>query len=778
MLAVVSTLAAWTYRDQRNALRDSEDKTKTALNEKTVAERESRVKLFDALTSEAQARRFSRRPGQRFESLDALVQAAQIGRELGLPLKRLDALRDEAIAAIALPDVRPTCRPIAAPPDVTRVAFDPAKTRYALRYRGGEIVVRRVADDAVLARFRGRGDHEVFVFGFSPDGHYLASSHTPDWGLTIWDVDRGAVRFDDPGPVSGRCAGFSPDGRRFLLIHDTDGRAVVYDLQTGRATHHWAGPPQATGLAFRPDGAQVLVVSPSEDACRFLEVETGRIVRTIHVSRPTHAAWSPDGSLLAIACDDKNIHLWDAGAGVKRAIVKGHTNGGVTVSFHPTGTLLASTGWDGNLRLWEPQLGRPLLTLSNHGEVDFGPNGRVVLWNGENLVIHQVDPATEYRTLVHPFEQPLAYREVSVHPDGRLLAVGTDAGLILWDLARGTELAFLPIDLVCGVRFADSGDLVTSGTLGVFRWPVRLDAHGGSVRVGPPRALPLPPRFMVHGMDRSGRVVSLPNGSEALVHTPERDFRIGPLDDNRSAQVSPDGRWLATGYHSGLGAHVWKIGDGSKAADLPTGGMTYLAFSPDGRYLMTKGDPCRLWEVGTWGEGRRIGDSGLAFTPDGRALVVQDGRKVLRLVECATGHTLARFENPDQFEAMHATFSPDGSRLIVSTHDGPSVHVWDLRAIRRRLAGMGLDWDAPPLPEGPEPSSAAGPVLPPPKLSVDYGSLGGHLERSTESAEGAVARHTERLKAHPDDVEALHQRGHALRTLGRFEDALGDFTAH
>ena len=44
---------------------------------------------------------------------------------------------------------------------------------------------------------------------------------------------------------------------------------------------------------------------------------------------------------------------------------------------------------------------------------------------------------------------------------------------------------------------------------------------------------------------------------------------------------------------------------------------------------------------------------------------------------------------------LAASFSPDGSRLVVTTNDGPAVHVWDLRAIRRHLAEMGLDWDAP-----------------------------------------------------------------------------------
>ncbi len=49
-----------------------------------------------------------------------------------------------------------------------------------------------------------------------------------------------------------------------------------------------------------------------------------------------------------------------------------------------------------------------------------------------------------------------------------MLAVGTDRGVVLWDLARGTELAFLPIGNAETLLFEASGDLLTlSGPLGV-----------------------------------------------------------------------------------------------------------------------------------------------------------------------------------------------------------------------------------------------------------------------------------------------------------------------
>jgi tetratricopeptide (TPR) repeat protein len=146
---------------------------------------------------------------------------------------------------------------------------------------------------------------------------------------------------------------------------------------------------------------------------------------------------------------------------------------------------------------------------------------------------------------------------------------------------------------------------------------------------------------------------------------------------------------------------------------------------------------------------------------------------------------VARLESPDLCDIWWSTFSPDGSRLVVTTNDrpAPAVHVWDLRAIRRRLVELGLDWDAPPLP-GSEASPGDQRDRPSLKVEVDFGPLKrhseqyqSHLEQYAVPAEELVTRYTERLRAHPDDPGSLHQRGHALLRLNRFEEALVDFAA-
>jgi hypothetical protein len=214
---------------------------------------------------------------------------------------------------------------------------------------------------------------------------------------------------------------------------------------------------------------------------------------------------------------------------------------------------------------------------------------------------------------------------------------------------------------------------------------------------------------------------------------------------------------LATGSHEKNGFQVWRLRDATQVAHPLTEGSGGGWFSPDGKWLMTYSSPCRLWAVGTWREARQIGGEGLCFSPDGHLVVVQDANKVLRLVEAGTGLTRARLESPDLCAVGGANFTPDGSRLVVVTNDGPAVHVWDLRAIRRHLVRMGLDWHGPAFSD----DDPASPTLPPlPPLKVDYGPvpLSGHLD--PEAYEPLIADLEAELARQPEQRQIRGMLAH------------------
>ncbi|MGH7227359.1 MAG: serine/threonine-protein kinase, partial [Gemmataceae bacterium] len=98
-VAVVASLAALWLAEEQQATRQQLQLTQQAEDKATR-------RLYSSLVVQARASRLSRRMGQRFDSLKALAEAADMAREMHLPEKDFRELRSEVIACLALPDLR------------------------------------------------------------------------------------------------------------------------------------------------------------------------------------------------------------------------------------------------------------------------------------------------------------------------------------------------------------------------------------------------------------------------------------------------------------------------------------------------------------------------------------------------------------------------------------------------------------------------------------------------------------------------------------------------
>jgi serine/threonine protein kinase len=156
ILAIGMTITASILYHQQELTREALVRAQNSEAAAIKAGTEGRLQLLEALQAGARAGRFSHRVGQRFESLDALTQATEIAKEQKLRPEVFDRLRDEAIACMALPDLKETGRVIRRPPGALATAFDSTMTRYALRF-SDTVAVRRMSDDEEVVRFKAPG---------------------------------------------------------------------------------------------------------------------------------------------------------------------------------------------------------------------------------------------------------------------------------------------------------------------------------------------------------------------------------------------------------------------------------------------------------------------------------------------------------------------------------------------------------------------------------------------------------------------------------------------
>ncbi len=438
------------------------------------ARREAVEKLGTAYQAQARAGRFSRQMGQRFESLQALSQAAKIARELGMSETRMLELRNEAIACMALPDVKIAKEWNGYPDGSWHLDFDGALNRYARTNRTGEVSVRRVVDDTEIAGIGGLEPGESYPL-LSRDGQFLAVV-SPGGRLRLWSLagNTPELLVNEASVVS--TYNFSPDSRLFAFGLAA-GPLSFIELPSGQLLRQLDVGPLPQYLVFHPQERQ-FAVGINRTMIRLCDMDSGSVLAELpEPSAVMEMDWHPDGKMLAVVGNDLKVHLWDVTTQKPGWVLEGFKNQGIKVRFNRTGDLLCSNDWNGTLRLWDPGTGRQLFQTQGGGVMRFSPDDRLLAADikGNTLRLWEVAAGREYRTLVRSTAfGKTQYFAPSISPDGRLLAVGMWDGFGLWDLATGQELAIVQeFGRVFHLRFEASGSLLTNDVgAGLLRWQI------------------------------------------------------------------------------------------------------------------------------------------------------------------------------------------------------------------------------------------------------------------------------------------------------------------
>jgi WD40 repeat protein len=323
--------------------------------------------------------------------------------------------------------------------------------------------------------------------------------------LTVSKVDGDQIWTHVLSPVvleghkgNATTAGFSPDGKFIVSgggITGQFGEAVLWDSESGKKLRDLKRKPDLQYIAvigFDPRGIRIAAASFPDRTVVVWDVTSKDVTNSFAVSHsPTDIAFSPDGSLLAVAetgyhptrskrffgpCD---VSLWNLRTGKRTFTLKGNRRDAHCVSFSTDGKSVASGGKDGSIRIWDVNSGRQLNTWptgSAVADIVYMPDGKFIASIGDagDVQLWQVKTGKIERTLGFSGRKGIS---LACSSDGALIASAYESGVVrLWDARDGKmKLEFRAHgDMIQGLQFSQDGNRLVSAShdSGVTVWTI------------------------------------------------------------------------------------------------------------------------------------------------------------------------------------------------------------------------------------------------------------------------------------------------------------------
>ena len=486
-------------------------------------------------------------------------------------------------------------------------------------------------------------------------GIWLYDTHTGNFSSLIAVADTGAVS----------TVAFSAENTR-LAVGDWDGKITLLDINTQEKFATFNSKGIVESIVFSSDG-KYMAASFQRGGVILWDLATGKSHLTLFAGITVSAiTFSADSQILTTVSRDIPdfvdtvermdriqhgeviVTQWDVATG---KLCRSFPSKQVSfITSTPSGKLLGADSWDGKVSIWQLDTGKEVASFSLPEYVHligYSVSNRLLLLSGDVFTIWSNNERKDL--LLNQPNRGEGWLVTFIPETKHLVSLDRSGTLRRWDIGSDRRIRLLEKD-------------TRDGTADVLFRGHTLTCSSDE--------RPLVTTVLAS----SGIGVVMHNEEVNVAFTPEITTTVLPVN---SAAVSPDLTLLATGGVLDITITLWNVETGKPIRVMTghTGEVNDLAFSPDGKHLVSGG--ARTWEHDEDGS-KNHPDVQYTFTEkDGKIYYFYFGKDghmdtTAKIWEVATGECIMTLENQGWMNRI--AFSGDGKRLVTSSAN--YINLW------------------------------------------------------------------------------------------------------
>ncbi|KAA0719495.1 Telomerase protein component 1 [Triplophysa tibetana] len=364
-----------------------------------------------------------------------------------------------------------------------------------------------------------------------------------DGQVEVWDVESGC-RTTRMSAHSNRITGcdVSPDRKHFVTV-SIDLNVKVWSAQKNKEVASLVNPSPLNCVNFDPEGLLLAVGSWDGSVCVWRWLENQNTTTLLgHESSVRSVSFSPGSSLLCSGCLLGEVRLWSVSAATCLGSYHAHRGSTESLIFIQGGTLLLSAGYDRVVKVWSAGFGRCVTVLGEEKKLAIQQQKQKHSRHADEVEVNALCVAVTGQ-----------YAAVGYHGEGIKL-YNSESGLQVWSSER------LQVSMLClmWMKTEDDEMLLSGGSDNRLRvWERQRENTECLVLIG---------SFGV----QKGPILALAQNT-AHVASASDDFTIA--------------LWLK----SELTSKPWVEPTALCILRGHNGGVTCLAFRPDGEKLLSGG---------------------------------------------------------------------------------------------------------------------------------------------------------------------------------------------